>query len=831
MAALWQDIRYGFRMLARNLGFSTFVVLILAVGIGATTVMFSVVDAIMFRTCPYKDSDSLVCLCETSRYVDQVTGTPVTSQWGFTSLAGFRDWQEQNHVFEHLVGADQWNGIVRTADRTERCRGFLVSPELFSVLGAKPILGRTFLPEEHQQGSGRVTVLSHDHWRHWFASDPNVIGKTLILNKEVYTVIGILPEDFRWIFQSVACGLWMPMQLDAAGETNRKNRGMQVIGRLKSGCSVTQAQTEMDLIAERLARAYPETNVNRGIRVVPIDEAYAHHAGNFSKPQILIIVLAVIVSVLLIACLHVSILLISRSAAREREIAVRAALGAHRLRLIRQLLTESMLLALLGGLFGAIFAYWGLSVLSVLRGQSIPWYPGSGSQRLIPWFVNVQMDGRSFLYVTTISLLTCGAFGLLPAIGISKTNLNRSLSAGRTSSYALRFHGLQRMLVVLDIAIVFVLLIGAGLMINSYVRILRIDPQVDPENVLVATLELHGGEDRYSTPAQRFEFSRRLMEHIRKLPGVQSVAIANGTPAWTGYSTNKFTVEGFPIGEEGVDIRCTPVSLDYFRLLHIPLLRGRQFTEHDNNTSTPVAIINESLARRLWPNENPLGKYLTHGKSEPVTREVVGVTRDVRHFGDYPDDEIYISCLQTDGSLLLYPDVMVRTDARTAGLAVAVRREILATDPDILIREVAFMEQQIADLFSMERLNTLLLGVFASIALVLASVGVYGATAYVVSRRTHEIGIRMALGARSGDVLKSVLWQGLKLTLIGLVIGIAGAFAATQVIRSLLYDVSPTDPLTFVIVSVFLAGIALLASYIPARRAAKIDPMEALRYE
>jgi putative ABC transport system permease protein len=831
MNTFFNDIKYAFRQVQKSPGFAIVVISILAIGISATTVMLSVVDTTMFRACPYKDSNRLVCLYETNPYIDPATGAPVVSLWSPTSLAGFRDWREQSHVFEYLVGADQWNGIVRTTDKTERCRGFLVSPNFFSVLGVKPILGRTFLPEEHKQGGGRAVVLSHDHWRHWFASDPNVIGRTLVLNKEVYTVIGILPEDFRWIFQRIACGLWMPMQLDAAGDTDRNNRGLEVIGRLKSGITVAQARAEMDLIAKRLAQAYPETNVNRGIRVVPIDEAYTHYTTGLGKSRILIIVLVVIVSVLLIACLHVSSLLIARSAAREREIAVRAALGAHRLRLIRQLLTESILLAVLGGLFGAVLAYCGLSILSVLRSQSIPWYLGSGSQRLIPWFVSVRMDGRSFLYVTTISLLTCGAFGLLPALGISKTNLNRSLSAGRMSVYTPRFGSLRGMLVVLDIAIAFVLLIGAGLMINSYIRIICIDPKVDTENVLAATLELQAGEDRYSTPAQRFEFSRQLMERIRKLPGVQAVAIANGTPAWTGYNAGKFIVEGFPSGEEGVEIRCTPVSLDYFHLLHLPLLRGRQFTEHDNNTSAPVAIINESLAKRLWPNQNPLGKHLTHGKSEPVSREVVGITKDVKHFGGYPDDEVYIPCLQTDGFLMIYPDVMIRTDARTAGLAVAVRREILSVDPDIFIRKVAFLDQQIADLFSTERQNTLLLGVFAVIALILASVGLYGATAYIVSRRTHEIGVQMALGARSGDVMKTILKQGFKLTLIGLVIGMVGAFAATRIIRSLLHDVSPTDPLTFVCVSFLLACVALLASYIPARRAAKIDPMEALRYE
>jgi putative ABC transport system permease protein len=831
METLWQDIKYGFRMLAKNPGFSVFVIVILAVGIGATTLMLSVIDALMFRTCPYKNSDSLVCLYETSRYMDSATGIPVTRQWEGTSLAGFRDWRGQSRVFEHLVGANPWDVIVRTTDRTEKCRGHLVSPEFFSVLGVKPILGRTFVPEEHRRGGGRVVVLSRDHWRHWFASDPNVVGKTLVLNKEVYTVIGVLPEDFRWIFQRIACGLWMPMPLDAPGDMNRNARGMEVVARLKPASSIDQAQAEMDLIAERLAQAYPETNANLGIRVVPIDDAYTHYAAGFGKSQTLIIMLAVVVAVLLIACLHVSSLLIARSAAREREIVVRAALGAHRLRLIRQLLTENVLLALMGGLFGAILAYWGLSILSVLRNQSIPWYVGPGSQRFIPWFVDIGIDARSFLYVTAISLLTCGAFGLLPALGISKTNLNRSLSAGRTSGHGPRFHRLRGALVVLDIATAFVLLIGAGLMINSYIRILHIDPKVDTENVLAATVELHVGQDQYSTPGQRFELSRQLMERIRNLPGIQSVAIANGTPAWTGYNADNFFIEGFPSGKEDVEIRCTPVSVDYFRLLRIPILMGRQFTEHDNNTSAPVAIINESLARRLWPNQNPLGKCLTHGEKEPITREVVGVTQDVRHFGDYPDEDVYIPFLQTSGSLIFYPDVMIRMNARTAGLTVAVRREILSVDPDILIRRVALVDQQIADLFSTERLNTLLLSIFAVVALVLASTGIYGATAYIVSRRTNEIGIRMALGARSEDVMKSILRQGLKLTVIGLAIGLAGAFATTRIIDSLLHDIRPTDPLTFVSVSLLMTGVALSASYIPARRAAKIDPMEALRYE
>jgi len=721
--------------------------------------------------------------------------------------------------------------MVRTTDRTERCRGYFTSPEFFSVLGVQPVLGRTFLPEEYRQGIGHVAVLSYDHWRHWFAGDPNVIGKILFVDRKAFTVVGVLPKSFHWFFQSVACGLWMPMGSDRAEDTNRKNRSMRVFGRLKSGVSLAQAQAEMELIAQRLAQAYPETNTGRSIRAVSINEAYAWFTGLSGKPRILAIALGVVFAVLLIACLHVSSLLIARSTAREKEIAIRAALGAHRRRLIRQLLTESILLALIGGLFGVILAYWSLDILSVLREQSIPWFLGPGSQRLIPWFVDIHMDARSLFYVTTITLLTCGAFGLLPAFGISKTNLNRSLSSGRMSSYIPRFHSLRSILVVLDIAIAFVLLIGAGLLINSYVRILNIDPKVDTTNVLTAVLEVQGEEDRYSTPEKRFELSRQLMGRILKLSGVQSVAIANGTPAWTGYSGGKFQSEGFPSGEEGITLRCTPVSLDYFRLLRIPVLRGRQFTEQDNNLSTPVAIINESLARRLWPNQNPLGKHLTHLEKKPVTREVVGVTRDIRHFGDFPDEEVFIPFLQTSGSLVIYPDMMIRTNSRSAGLTVAVRREILAVDPDILIRKVTFLDRQIADLFSTERLSMLLLSILAVVALVLVSIGIYGATAYIVSRRTHEIGVRIALGARSGDVMKSILRQGIKLTTTGLIIGLAGAFAATRIIRSILHNVSPTDPLTFIFISLLLTGVAMMATYLPARRAAKIDPMEALRYE
>jgi len=816
MGSLWQDLGYGFRLLRRYPGFNALVVVILAVGIGATAAMLSITDAVLLRPCPYQDPDTLVCVYPTRDGIIE----------GFTSLADFQDWRRQNDVFQQLVGADQWNGILRTADRTEYCRGHLVPPEFFSALGVSPLLGRTFLPEEHRRGGERVVMLSYDHWHRWFAGDPNVIGRTLRLDGQMYTVVGVLPEGFQWVFQPIACGLWLPLPLDTV-DTNRNNRGLQAIARLKAGVTLAQAQAQMDLIAQRLAQAYPETNAKQGIQLVPVNEACIQVAG---KPRILMGAAAVVLCVLLIACLHVASLQIARAATREREIVVRAALGAHRLRLVRQLLMENVLLAALGGLSGIVLAYWALGILSALRGRSIPWSLGPGMDRVIPWFLDVRMEARSLVYVLLISLLTCVAFGLLPALSLSKTRLHEALSAGRTPLQVPRFHRLRAVLVVLDIAVAFVLLMGAGLMVNSYGHILKIDLRMNTKNVLITGIDLGATGDRYAQTPQGLAYARQITESIRRLPGVQLVALTNITPAWKGYNYQPFLVEGRPATEDRMEIRCTLVSTDYFRLLQIPLRQGRPFAESDDHGSVPAAIINESLAKRLWPNQNPLGRHLTHGDSKkPVTREIVGIVADRKHLGGFPDDEVYLPGSQVDG--FAYADVMVRTAGRGAGLATAIRREILTVEPETLVDEVALLDRQIVDLFSTERSCMLLLSVFAVVALLLAAIGVYGTIAWTVSQRTHEFGIRMALGARKGDVLKAVLRQGLTLTFFGLVLGVGGALAATQVIRHLLYEISPTDPLTFVCVWLLLTGVVLLASYVPARRAARIDPMAALRCE
>ena len=818
MATLLNDIRYSLRVLARNPGFSAVVILILATGIGSTTTMLNVVDAVMLRPCPYKDSDTLVWVCETD---------PTRTRKNMASIPNFRDWREQSCMFERLVAANRWGCIVQYADRSEKSNAMFISEGFFSTLGVEPIMGRAFLPEEEKPGGQNAVIISHDHWQRYFASDPNTIGKTLTLDTQVYTVVGVLPESFRWVFRREACGLWVPMHLKTVNEAHRTSRGTDVIGRLKPDVDVARAQAEMDVIANRLARAYPDKLADVGILVISMKEAYRTMIGWAGNPRTIVILLSIVSAVLLSACIHVASLLIARSVAREKEMAVRSALGAHRFRLVRQLLTESVLLAALGGLFGLILVHWGISLLSSLKGRTV---------KLIPWFIDLHMSWRLLLYVMLISLLTCVLFGSLPALCTSKINLGQSLSAGRMVGRGLRFHRTRAVLVIADIAIAFVLLTGAGLMINMYVRILNFDPQVKPENVLSMDIEFNEDVRPYSESNRRSAFLQEVLERIGALPGVQCAALANDTPAWRGFNYSSFGLEGLPPGQDRMNIRRTTITPNYFRVFGIPLLRGRYFTEHEMSASSPVAIINEAMAQRFWPEQNPLGKYIAQGESEPIFREIVGVVGNVKHFlrffasddlvksfTHFPDDVVYIPGYKNT--------LMVRTEGSPTSLTRVVRKEIRAMDKNVVSYDITTVDEEIATLFSPQRFNTFFLGVFAAVALTLASIGIYGTVAYAVSRRTNEIGIRIALGARKGDILKSVLTQGFKLILIGLAFGLASAFAVTRLIRGLLHDVSPTDPLTFVCVSLLLAGVALLASYIPGHRATKIDPMEALRYE
>ncbi len=819
MTALWQDFRYGGRMLARSPGFSSLVVVILGIGIGATTALLSTVDAVLFRPCPYKDAGHLVWVCETDLGHDQKS---------MASLANFFDWRQQSRAFEQLVAANRRGCVVRSGDRAETSNLMRVSPEFFSVLGAELLLGRTFLPEEGKPGGPRVVILSAAQWQHWFAGDPNALGKTLIVDREAYTVIGVLPDEFRWAARREGCGLWTPLALESVDESQRSARGTDVLGKLKPGVSASQAQAEMDVIADRLARAHADVLAEVRVLVVPMREAYRVWVGWTANVGVLMLLLGIVGSVLLVACLHVASLLMARSLTREREIAIRAALGAHRLRLMRQLLTESALLAGLGGLLGLLLAHWGVQFLGSVRGNL---------GALVPWFVEPHLDGRSLVCALVVSLATCGVFGALPAFWTSRLHLSRFLSAPRTSGGGIRFSRARAALVIGDLAVAFVLLVFAGLVIHSYARILRFDPGIEAKNVLTMEIEFDKGAARSSDPARRAAFLQQALERIGHLPGVQCAAVANATPAWPGYNYSIFRVEGRPAGEDQVTLRRTTVSPDYFRLLQIPLLKGRVFTEAE---SGPVAVVNESLANHLWPGQDPIGRYIvqTTNAAGPVARQIVGVVGDVKHYLRFfvpleqlkkdlvvtsPDDVVYVPGYESA--------LMVRTTEDAGPVAAAVRRVLGTPGEEAMVSDVLLLEDDIAALFWLQRFSTIFLSAFAGVALILASLGVYGAVAYTVSRRTHEIGIRIALGAKSSDVLKSLLGQGLRLTAIALIIGLLTAGLLTRVISRLLQDVSPTDPLTFACVALLLTGVALAASYLPARRAARIDPMAALRYE
>ena len=595
--------------------------------------------------------------------------------------------------------------------------------------------------------------------------------------------------------------------------------------------SAEQAQAEMNLIGERLAQTHPETLTDYRIQVVPINQDYARHAVSSARPRTLLILLGVVVAVLLIACIHVANLLVARSVAREQEIALRAALGAGRLRIMRQLFTESVLLAAGGSVIGLLLAYAGLDMLAALRNRAIPWYLGAAGEGAIPWFIQVRIDSRVLLYVLGLFLITCVLSGTLPAIGATRVNVSRWLSASGARTAGGRFERLRAGLVVADIATAFVLLAGAGLLINSYVRVLNVDRRCNPRNVLTTSI---GFDWRHAPePAQRLGIFQGALRHVHDLPGVQAVSAASYSPITGSYSTPPFHIEGQSIAGEGTGIAQTDVFPGYFSLLEIPLLQGRDFTEHDTRTSVPVVILNEAAARHFWPGEPAVGRHLTsvpRGDSAAVSYEVVGVVGNVWHARYASEEpEIYVPYLQTDYSSEVC--LMVRTPSNPEALIAAVRKELSMLAEGAVISRVEPMEESIAGLFSTERLNALLLGAFAAAALLLASIGIHGTVAYAVSWRTREIGIRMALGAQGVDILKTVLGQGLRLALAGVLIGLTGALALTRVIASLLYDVSPVDPATLACVAVLMVGVTLLASYLPARRAAKVDPMVALRYE
>lgn len=819
MPILLQDLRYGFRMLLKNPGFTAVAVLALALGIGANSAIFSIVNALLLRPLPYKDADRLVIVWGKNRHQgrDQL---PV-------SRPDFLDWRRDNRVFEDMASY-AYNVFDITGQREpERVRGVFVSTNFFSVLGEKPLLGRTFRPEEEREP---LVVLSYKLWERRFGCNPSIIGQSIALSGDSYTVIGIMPRGFQFPprdprARSVDTGteVWVTLArlftvTPGLGDWigNRALRGYRVIARLKPGIARQQAQTEMNTIAHRLEQAYPNTNAGIGVTVVSLHEQIVAPVRSA-----LLVLLGAVGFVLLIACANVANLLLVRTAAREREISIRVALGASNLRLIRQLLTESTLLALLGGALGLLLALWGVDLLVRLNAGYIP---RAGE---------VGIDSRVLGFTLVIALLTGMIFGLAPTLEASKLNLNEALKeGGRGSAGSLRGQHTRGLLVISEVALALVLLVAAGLMIKSFLRLLDTHLGFNPKNVL--TMQVHIPPFKYSQPRQWTALYQQILERIQALPGVRSTGIGISLPPRVSERSNLFVIEGRPSPGPGRSpiAQFFTVSPHFLDTLQVPLLKGRSFTEADRADAPGVVIINETVARRFFPDEDPIGKRLKLGNPESRSPwlTIVGVVEDVKYSGLDAETEagLYVPFAQNPfpGMFLL-----VRTMSDPLGLAAAVRKEILAVDKDQPIADIKILEQVVSESVAQRRLNTVLLGIFAVVALILAVVGIYGVVSYSVTQRTHEIGIRMALGARPSNVLKLVVGQGMILVLIGVTIGLIAAFALTRVLSSLLYGVSATDPATFMVISLLLVAVALLASYIPARRATKVDPMVALRYE
>ena len=808
---LWQDLRYGLRTLVRNPGFTFVAVIALALGIGANSAIFSVVNTVLLRPLPYKDPDRLVMVWEDDTKGGYPRDTP--------AAANYIDWRNQNQVFAGMAALADQSFNLTGAGEPERIDGRRVSADLFPLLGVEPQLGRAFTPEEDQPGANRVVIMSHGLWQRRFGADGNIIGKPLTFNGASFTVVGVMPPHFQ--FPSREVELWVPIAFTAQEAANRGRHYLQVIARLKPGVTLQQARAEMNTIAARLQQQHPDQNTGLGAAVTPLHE---HVAGDI-KPALLVL-LGAVGFVLLIACANVANMLLARAAARQKEIAVRVALGASRWRLLRQFLAESVLLAALGGGVGLLLAVWGVSLLKTFIPENISQVRA------------ITVDAKVLIFTLLVSLLTGLIFGLAPAAHASILNLNETLKeGGRDSAAGSRGNRIRGLLVVGEVAVSLVLLIGAGLLINSFLRLRNVDPGFRTDNLLTMSVVLP--QQKYPDRARRSAFYTELVRRVEALPGVKSAAVANWIPLVRQGDSIGFSIEGRPDPAPGQGKRPTVVTRvvhpHYFRTMGIQFLRGREFGEQDKVDSPAAAVISETMARRFWPGEDPLGKRITPGRPDSTDPDdwvtIVGVVKDVRQFelvAD-PKPQMYLSYVQA--GFFAPRHLVVSTNVEPLSLAATVRKAVWEIDKDQPVSDVSTMEDVLSESIARQRFSMLLLGIFAALALALAAVGIYGVLSYSVAQRTHEMGVRMALGAQRSDVLRLVVGQGLKLVLVGVALGLAAAFVLTRVMSSLLFGVSATDPTTFITISLVLTGVAVLASYIPARRATKVDPMIALRYE
>jgi predicted permease len=809
--SLVQDVRYGLRTLRKNPGFAAIAVLTLALGIGANTAIFSVVNTVLLAPLPYKDPGRLV----------MVWGINPKQDAGISPVSPgvFAKWKAENHVFEGIAASTDDLDTITGVGEPEMVVGYDLSADYFRVLDAKPELGRTFLPEEDRAGGPKVAVLSDKIWRRRFGADPGIIGKAIQLGSAPYTVVGVMPPSFRYPDK---VEIWTPLGLPPSAASDWKNRYLRVLARLNPGVTLAQAQAQMNALAARIALEHPDTNTGEGVQVQSLRQQIA---GDVLMP--LLLLLGAVGFVLLIASVNVANLLLARAAARESEIAIRTALGAERLRLLRQMLTESLLVSLAGGAIGLLLAYWSTGFLLRL-------FPNNISNLSIPTVEAIPVDGRVLGFTVAVTLLTSVLFGLVPALRSSRRDVNEMLKeSGRTPMTGSHERRFRNFLVIAEIALSFILLIGAGLLIKSFSRLTQGELGFRPDNVLA--LEAFPSPAKYPAkePEKLRAYVDRSVENLRAIPGVESAGAINFLPLTGFWGQQGFTVEGRPAPLKGQEPSADNrvVTPDYFRTMGISLLRGRAFTPSDGPDAPHVAIVSASLAHRLWNNDDPVGKRLNlEDAAKPVWWEIVGVVGDVHSFGleEKVHDDLYRPFAQVYFPIVAFT---VRTKGDPAQCTAAAKAAIWAVNPEQPFYKIISMETLAAESVTLRRVSMLLLTVFSTIALLLAAIGIYGVLSYAVAQRTHELGVRAALGAQQRDVLRLVLADGMRLALIGLSFGLAASLALTRLMAGLLYGVSATDPAIFVAVPLLLAGVAVAACYVPARRATRVDPIVALRYE
>ncbi len=809
MGNLWLDLRYGARMLWLKPGFTLVAVLTLALGIGANTAIFSLVSAVLVRPLNYSEPDQLVMVWEDESAAGFPRETP--------AVANYVDWKTQNQSFADMAALDQRSYNLTGDGEPERILAFGASANFFPLLGVSPALGRNFLTEEDKPGTNKVVIITHGLWQGRYGGDQHIVGRDILLNGEKYAVVGVMPAGFQ--FELPDARLFVPIALTPEQLANRDWHYLEVLARLKPGVTVAQANADIQAITHRIATTYPDSAEGMSAAVVPLHE---HLAGDVRRP--LTMLLVAVGFVLLIACANIAGVLLSRAAARQREIAVRAALGAGRWRIVQQLLTESVLLGVLGGSLGLLLALWASAFL----------------QQLIPAGLRasstLKLDLPVLGFTLLVSLLAGVIFGLAPALAAAKTDLNEALKQGGGRAGV---GGAQRWLrstfVVAEVALALVLLVGAGLLLQTLARLRGQYAELRPESVLTMRTQLMG--DKYRDHAQRTAFYDQVLQRVAHLPGVVSAGYTTAVPlAWKG-GANGLTFEGRQ-AEPNVSWNANhrQVSPDYFQTIGIALRAGRAFSAQDNERAVPVAIINETMARQYWAGRSPLGQRVKIGGLDAPApwRTVVGVVADVRQMGaDAPvKAEMYIPYWQAAEHPSFAPrDLVLRTSVEPTSLVAAARHAIHEVDPYQPLSSIRTMNDVLSRETAQRRVGMILLMTFAGLALLLAALGIYGVLSYFVVQHTPEIGLRLALGAQTSDVLRLVIGKGMRLALLGVVIGLAGAFALTRLMQSLLFGVKANDPLTFGLLALLLALVALLACYIPARRATKVDPMVALRYE